>query len=121
MHELLANPAFCEALRQRKQAGLELPNIILGPLASSETVSAMETLAREGVIHLFRSSQPQSVQYMVTGDTTIFIQEEQDSADASRRFIIYEDRRIAALFTRRAQAIIQAGLAEPFEPDHPTR
>jgi len=115
---LLADPAFCEALRQRVRDGLEVAKIILGSSADPQTVSAMESLAQEGVIRLYRSSQPQTVHFMVMGHTVIVEYGQSGTEVASDQSVTYDDRRIAALLERRFDAIIESGLAQPFLPDH---
>lgn len=121
MLELLDTPALCEALRQRRRSGLEVPRIILGPNADPQTITALETLAVEGAVQLFRSPRPQSVHFMVIGQKTVVVGEQQQDASGSCQSAIFDHPGIAAMFNRRFRAIIRAGLAEPFISDHQSR
>ncbi|MFA5107474.1 MAG: hypothetical protein WC497_04075 [Patescibacteria group bacterium] len=117
MFELFDTPALCQALRLRRRSGLQIPRIILGPNIDPETVAALEALASEGVIRLFRSPQPQSVHFMVSGQKSAVLGNQQNTLHP-QQLVIYDHPGIATLFSRRSEATIRAGLAQPFITDH---
>lgn len=104
--------------RLARAAGVGVPQIICGPaMGLNEQIrrpedTVLPCLAQDGAIRLYQARHRQCFHFRVSGTNSVYAEEYHEAGNpGDRRGYWYESKSVAALFRRRFNAIIQAGLA----------
>jgi hypothetical protein len=105
--------------RLARAAGAGIPRIICGPVMGlNEQIRRPEDtilpcLAEDGAIQLYQARHRQCFHFRVSGTDSVYAEEYHEAGNpGDRHGYWYRSRSVAALFRRRFDAILQAGLAQ---------